>query len=159
MAKPEWRDLEKERLWRIRMQAWRESGLDGRAFCRREELSLPSFYAWRRELAQRDREAVAAAGGAVDAGSPSGDGSIASAQSPGAESSRRLRRRTKPAMRFVSLAVEPGSGAASAVEIVLPGGVLLRVRPSVTRCTLREVLAALAEANAAQAMSPEARRC
>ena len=26
MAKPEWRDAEKERLWRGRVQAWRESG-------------------------------------------------------------------------------------------------------------------------------------
>jgi hypothetical protein len=35
---------------------WRESGLGVRPFCRREKLSEPSFYAWRRVIQVRDRE-------------------------------------------------------------------------------------------------------
>jgi hypothetical protein len=53
------RDLHKERLWRQRLARWQRSGLTGRDFCRREHLSEPSFYGWKREIAQRDREAVA----------------------------------------------------------------------------------------------------
>ena len=32
------------------------SGLSVAAFCRREKLSQPSFYSWRRTIAQRDRQ-------------------------------------------------------------------------------------------------------
>jgi Transposase len=48
------RDARKEQQWRDRLAAWRRSGLSVRAFCARHGLSQPSFYAWRRELAQRD---------------------------------------------------------------------------------------------------------
>jgi hypothetical protein len=54
------RDLTLERLWRRRLSAWQRSGLTGREFCRRESLSEPSFYGWRRELARRDRVRAAA---------------------------------------------------------------------------------------------------
>src|SRR6266850_2590731 len=54
------RDLTLERLWRRRLREWQGSGLTGREFCRRESLSEPSFYGWRRELAQRERERTAA---------------------------------------------------------------------------------------------------
>ncbi len=54
------RDLELERRWRGRLKEWRRSGLTGREFCRRHLLSEPSFYGWRREIARRDREHIAA---------------------------------------------------------------------------------------------------
>ena len=50
------RDVEKGRFWRRTISAQHRSGLSIRAFCARERLSEPSFYAWRRKLAQRDRE-------------------------------------------------------------------------------------------------------
>jgi hypothetical protein len=42
---------EKIELWRRRIAAWRESGQSVMAYCRRERLSAPSLYAWRRRLA------------------------------------------------------------------------------------------------------------
>jgi hypothetical protein len=48
------RDLAKERRWRELVERQSASGLSARAFCRREELSEASFYAWRRTIGQRD---------------------------------------------------------------------------------------------------------
>jgi len=50
------RDVAKERFWRRVVERWRRAGISIRAFCRRESLSEPSFYAWRRELRRRDHE-------------------------------------------------------------------------------------------------------
>ncbi len=50
------RDHHKERFWRTMLQRWRQSGLSVRDFCVRHGLAQPSFYAWRRTLAQRDAE-------------------------------------------------------------------------------------------------------
>jgi transposase-like protein len=48
------RDSRKEQFWRDVLRRWRESGLSIRAYCRQRGLSEPSFYAWRRILAERD---------------------------------------------------------------------------------------------------------
>ena len=50
------RDQRKERFWRTKVRQWRQGGLSVQAFCRQHQLALPSFYAWRRTLAQRDAE-------------------------------------------------------------------------------------------------------
>ena len=47
------RNLAKERAWRQWISQQRKSRLSVRAFCAREQLSEPSFYAWRRTLAER----------------------------------------------------------------------------------------------------------
>jgi transposase len=44
-------------LWRQRLLRFASSGLSVPAFCAKEHLSVPSFYAWRRRL--RDRPAPA----------------------------------------------------------------------------------------------------
>src|SRR5579883_1954910 len=49
------RDPHKEQFWRDHLQRWQRSGLSARAYCRRQRLSAPSFYGWRRTLADRDR--------------------------------------------------------------------------------------------------------
>ena len=49
------RSPERERFWREAVAGHEKSGLSVRAFCVERELSEPSFYAWRRELAQRGR--------------------------------------------------------------------------------------------------------
>ena len=54
------RDDRKERQWRRWLREWRGSGLTVRAFCGARGLSEPSFYSWRRELAERDEAASAA---------------------------------------------------------------------------------------------------
>lgn len=43
-----------EQTWRDRVTRWKASGLNVRDFCRGEGLSEPSFYSWRRTLAERD---------------------------------------------------------------------------------------------------------
>ena len=52
------RDWRREQQWRQWIQRWQRSGLSVSAFCDRHGLASPSFYAWRRTLAQRDVEAV-----------------------------------------------------------------------------------------------------
>jgi transposase-like protein len=48
------RDPERERFWREAVAGHRKSGLSVRAFCRQRGLSEPNFYAWRRQLEERD---------------------------------------------------------------------------------------------------------
>ena len=47
-------DPRKEEHWRRLIQLWKNSGLSVRAFCARHQITQASFYAWRRELQQRD---------------------------------------------------------------------------------------------------------
>jgi len=49
MARP--KDLSLEHSWRLRLRRQAASGLSIAAFCAREGVSPPSFYAWRRRLA------------------------------------------------------------------------------------------------------------
>ncbi len=48
------RDPRNEQHWRHWIEQWQTSGLTVRAFCARHALAVPSFYAWRRQLQQRD---------------------------------------------------------------------------------------------------------
>ena len=52
MAK--WRSGEREAVWRGHVDRQTSSGLSVRRFCEENGLSEPSFYAWRRRLAERD---------------------------------------------------------------------------------------------------------
>ena len=58
MAHGKPRDPRKEQHWRRLIQLWKNSGLSVRAFCARHHITQPSFYAWRRELQQRDAAAT-----------------------------------------------------------------------------------------------------
>jgi len=53
MAKSK-RSTERELFWRLALEEFQGSGLSVRAFCRREGLSEPSFFSWRRTLQERD---------------------------------------------------------------------------------------------------------
>lgn len=52
------RDCSKERFWRRILRQWRRSGLGVRQFCAQHDLAEPSFYAWRRIVAERDQESA-----------------------------------------------------------------------------------------------------
>jgi transposase len=49
------RDPQREQFWRNMIAAWNKSGQTVSAFCACRRLAVASFYAWRRELAKRDR--------------------------------------------------------------------------------------------------------
>jgi hypothetical protein len=133
-----WRDPAKERHWRRMLRQWRNSGLSVRKFCDWQALSEPCFYAWRRELAKRDREIAAA----VPRISASHSGRPAKQNGP-------LR---APAAAFLPVQVVADGGrdafASSsrpdAIEVHLPGGVRLMVPPGCDRTLLRDVLACCA---------------
>lgn len=48
------RDRGKEQFWRRVIGQWQRSGGSVRAFCEERGLSEPSFYNWRRVIAERD---------------------------------------------------------------------------------------------------------
>jgi hypothetical protein len=58
MSTTKQRDPSKEQLWRRILRLWRKSDLSVRDFCRYQGLAEPSFYAWRRTLAQRADQSV-----------------------------------------------------------------------------------------------------
>ena len=62
------RGVENEQFWRRQVEGQAASGLSARQWCLGEQLSEPSFYAWRRKLAQRDRERSAPVPQAVSNG-------------------------------------------------------------------------------------------
>ena len=51
------RDRDKERFWRSILRQWRQGGQSIRDFCAAHHLAEPTFYAWRRTIAQRDDQA------------------------------------------------------------------------------------------------------
>ena len=63
MAKPERRDPAKEAFWRRMLLRFGRSKSTVRDFCFEHELSKANFYAWRREIARRDREAPGSSAG------------------------------------------------------------------------------------------------
>jgi hypothetical protein len=126
MARRQWRrDPAKERRWRRMVRRWEKSGLSVREFCDWQALSEASFYAWRRELAVRDREA------------PSGR-----------ESPLNGLASNGPQFLPVQVVAEAAldSGAGGCLEVQLPTGVRLRVPQGFDRQTVRDVLAALGSA-------------
>jgi hypothetical protein len=132
------RDLAKERHWRRIVREWRRSELSVRDFCDWQALSEACFYAWRRELAKRDREAAAAA-----------------AESTAARGGRPVKQNGPsriPAAAFLPVRVvsdgvaedTTSSRRPDAIEVHLPGGVRLLVPPGCDRTLLRDVLACCA---------------
>jgi len=113
-------DGTKERLWRDRIRRHKQSGLSIRAFCGEESLSEASFHWWRRELARRKAQSRVRP-------------STGRQQPPLA---------LPEVAQFVPVTVAP-SPSCSAIEIALPGGVIVRVPQGCSSQLLREVLAAL----------------
>ena len=54
------RSVERAQFWRGQIEGQAASGLSAREWCRQEQLSEPSFYAWRRRLAHFDQGRSAA---------------------------------------------------------------------------------------------------
>ena len=129
------RDAAKEQLWRRHVRRQAKGRRSVRDYCAARGISEPSFYAWRRELAQRD----------AAAGSPSGQDQ--QADSPAPRTRRRgPRSRARPRTahfatglrpRFLPVTISPPSG--HSIEAVLASGLILRV-PAHDAVALRMVL-------------------
>lgn len=116
------RDPEKERFWRRAFKDWRRSGLSVLKFCDWRSLSEASFYAWRRELAIRDREAAARRESPVNG--------------PATNIPQFL-----PVQVVADATLD--SGASRILEVRLPSGVRLRIPAGFDRQALTDVLAVL----------------
>ena len=116
MARRSEQDRGKERFWRRVLRQWRRSALSIREFCAAHGLAEPSFYAWRRTIAERDQEARR-------------------------QPNRRRRRAASAPPIFVPVRV----AAAVALEVELGSGRVVRVPPGFDAATLRQLLAVLEE--------------
>jgi transposase len=116
------REAGKEKFWRRVLREFAGSGQSVRAFCRQRQLSEPSFYAWRRTLTRRDA-AMQAATTAAPAAAP--------AFVP---------------IRLLATTTDAPAADAAAIEVVLAGGMRIRLRPPVDRAALIEIVAALRSA-------------
>jgi hypothetical protein len=121
MPRPEWRDLAKEKHWRRLLARWRRSGQTGRDFCAEHQVSEPSFYFWKREIARRDQERA-----------PRTKSSPAAPQSS-----------TTAAPAFLPVTMATAASSAFALEVVLARGRVLRVRAGFDADALRQLLAVL----------------
>jgi hypothetical protein len=126
MARQGKRDRGKERLWRRLLGQWRRSGLSVRDFCAAQEVSEPSFYSWRRTLAQRDQQAAEKRQGQVESKAPT----VA---------------RHKKSMDEPPLFVPVTVAAGAMLEVVLERGLIVRVPVGFDENTLRQLLAVLEE--------------
>lgn len=110
------RDAERESFWRGVLSRHAGSGLSVAAFCRREKLTQPSFYAWRRTMRERD------------------------GQRPKAIRSRR------PAQDFLPVRVTDLPPRESSITIELAEGSVLRLPEATPAVRIAELVRALQEA-------------
>jgi len=121
MAKGPGRSQAKEKLWRERLSRQQSMGISVREFCRREGLSEPSMYGWRREIARRDGERYSEANRAV----------------PGQRSMGPLLPLRVLGSHDIVAEVD------SRIEILLPGNIRVIVRSGLDTELLRQVIETL----------------
>ena len=112
------RSVEKEAFWRLVLDEQKASGLSVRAFCRKESVSEPSFYAWRKELAKRDQD-----------GSESESGQLIPVSVV-----------DRTAGNVTAGNVELGSSSSCSLEVETPSGFKLRFDRQLECSTLRDFL-------------------
>ena len=113
------RSEEKRSFWRMAIQMQRESGLKIVEFCKQEGLKPASFFAWRRKLDQESAAGVSSR-----------------------ESDEMAENRSSSQLLPVRV-VEDDAGCS--VEVVAPGGFLLRVPSDAATANVRRVLQLLQE--------------
>lgn len=134
MAKSQ-RDPARESYWRNLLNRQRTSGLDARAFCRRQGLAESSFHFWRRTIRQRD----AASPKTVPAFVPA---VISSAATPIKSVTSTKPLPTVPLPPVVSRPLDlPAAGPG--ITIDLRGGRVLRLPASMSLAGVAELIRAL----------------
>ena len=114
------RNLERWQFWRDVIRRQEQSGLSVAAFCREEQVPPASFFAWRKKLAEADRNANVASGRDADA-------------------SHEVR------AQFVPIAISPVPLSSANFEIVGPDGYRVVVPTPFDAESLREILRVLKE--------------
>jgi hypothetical protein len=105
-----------ESFWRQTLAAFSAGGQAPVSFCQARGLKLPTFYAWRARLSERDRPDIAPALGRSRSAGPA----------------------------FVPVVVEPRlAGTQDAIQVELRGGRVMRLPASMPAARLAEVLHAL----------------
>ena len=110
------RDAEREAFWRRMFQDQERSGLSVAEFCRCEDLTLATFYYWRRQMTQRDAASV-----------PSADHS----ESP-----------QVPTFAQIHVVDEPENAD---VEVLAPNGLIVRIPEAAGSDHVRRVLEIVSE--------------
>ena len=111
------RSAEKESFWRIVLEKHQRSGLTVRAFSKKEGISEPSFYAWRKKIKQRD---------ATLAPEPT------------------VEQQTLIPVSVVDRASSPRHDVTSLLEVVTPSGFTLRFRQDIEPQQLNMLLRVVA---------------
>lgn len=120
------RDPDKEKLWRKTLKEHAASGQNVRAFCAARGLSEPSFYSWRRAIAQRGRQTMVSRAAA------------------------KPKRPTFVELRPQQPVIQPALDPADAPLVLVAGDRRLLIRPGCDRALLREVLVALTSASSVE---------
>ena len=120
MAKGQQRDPKKEAFWRGVLARFPKSGLSAREFCRREKVTEPAFYAWRRVVQERDAER----------------------RPRGSQRSRTLRQ-TLPAFVPLTVRGEPVPVGDAGIVVELRGGRVLRLPMTITAERLADLVRAV----------------
>jgi hypothetical protein len=107
-------DLALRQLWQDRLRLFERSGLSAAAFCARQRLPLAAFHHWKRRLRPL----------------------TATTLSP-----QRLSRNAPPPL--IPIDVLPPTAQAVPVEIVLPGGAVLRLAPGCDLAFVRALVQTL----------------
>lgn len=114
------RDVNKQQRWLNLVRLWQKSQFTVREFCRRRNLSEPSFHAWRRVLRERGLLHDTPMSPAPVSSSPA-------------------------AAAFVEVDLDTETASTSAIEVVLSERRLLRVRPDFDSATLLQLVRLLEE--------------
>jgi transposase len=114
----------KEQFWRRLLQLWQRSGGTVRDFCAKHGVSVPSFFAWRRTIAQRDRQQPA---------------------QPDDHASDDRNATYQPTFVPLRIVPTPATQPTPALEVVLPGDRVVRVPAGFDPGSLRQLLAILDE--------------
>lgn len=111
-------ETDQRQFWQMAIETWQSSGLPVRQFCKQEGLSEPSFYCWRRKLAQKaDTEANA---------------------------DKKPTSKVAGSSDFIEVSIPESKSAG--LELILTSGGVLRISPSFDSKTLSGVISVLHEA-------------
>lgn len=140
------RSVDKEEYWRWHVDLQVADGLSVKTYCRAHGLSVPSFYAWRRELQRRD------AGRDIPqrVANPSVTRHSGPVRSKAAPRQSSVRLQSSGDVGLVALEIIATSGATenATLEIETSGGVVIRLREEVSTDVLRRVIEACQQSHA-----------